>query len=81
MESYSWHRKYPDGISAKGDKENFRSDCKKFHVANGQLMYKGNGLVVTDKQRRIDIIHDVHQGLGNNVQAVSMSSHLGRTST
>ena len=26
-------------------------------------MYKGNILVVSDKQRRIDIIHDVHQGL------------------
>ena len=44
-------------------------------------MYKGNRLVFTDKQRRIDIIHDVHQGLGNNVKAVAMSSHLGRTST
>ena len=37
--------------------------------------------MVTDKQRRIDIIHDVCQGLGNNVKAVAMSSHLGRTST
>ena len=81
VENYSWHRKFPDGISAKGDKENFRSACKKFRVANRQLMYKGNGLAVTEKQRRIDIIHDVHQGLGNNVKAVSMSSHLGRTST
>ena len=44
-------------------------------------MYKGNRLVFTDKQRRIDIIDDVHQGLGNNVKAVAMSSHLGRTST
>ena len=38
-------------------------------------------LVVTDKQRRIDIVHDLHQGLGSNVKAVAMSSHLGRTST
>ena len=44
-------------------------------------MYNGNKLVVTDKQRRIDIIHDVCQDLGNNVKAVAMSSHLGRTST
>ena len=36
--------------------------------------------MVTDKQRRIDIIHDVHEGLGNNVKAVAMSSHLGTTS-
>ena len=37
--------------------------------------------MVTGKQLRIDIIHDVHQGLGNNVEPVAMSSHLGRTST
>ena len=81
VENYLRHQKFPDGISTKGDKANFRRACKKFSVANGQLMYKGNRLVVTDKQRRIDIIHDVHQGLGNNVKAVAMSSHLGRTST
>ena len=75
------HKKFPDVISTEGDKANFRRACKKFSVANGQLIYKGNRLVVTDKQRRIDIIHDVHQGLGNNVKAVAMSSHLGRTST
>ena len=40
-----------------------------------------NRLVVADKQRRIDIIHDVHQGLDNNLKAGAMSSHLGRTST
>ena len=80
MENYLRHQKFPYGISAKGDKVNFRRACKNFSVANGQLMYKGNRLVVTDKQRRIDIIHDVHEGLGNNVKAVAMSSHLGTTS-
>ena len=37
--------------------------------------------MVTDKQRRINIIHHVHQGLGNNVKAVAVPSHLERTST
>ena len=37
--------------------------------------------MVTDKQGKIDIIYDPHQELGNNVKAVAMSSHLGRTST
>ena len=81
VENYLRHQKFPDGISTKGDKANFRRACKKFSVANGQLMYNGKILVVTDKQRRIDIIHDVHQGLGNNVKAVAVSSHLGRTFT
>ena len=44
-------------------------------------MYKGNRLVVTSKQHRIDIIYDIDRGLGNNIRAVAMSSHLGRTST
>ena len=75
------HQKFPGGISTKGDKASFGSACMKFSVANGQLMYKGNRLAVIEKQRRIDIIHDVYRGLGKNVTAVAMSSHLERTST
>ena len=71
MENYLRHQKFPDGISTKGDKANFIRGC----------MYKGKRHLVTDKQRRIDTIHDVHQGLGNIVKAVAMSSHLGRTYT
>ena len=37
--------------------------------------------MVTSKQHRIDIIYDIDRGLGNNIRAVAMSSHLGRTST
>ena len=59
VENYLRHQKFPDGISTKREKTNFRSAYKKFSVTNGQLMYKGNRPVVTDKQRRIDIIHDV----------------------
>ena len=81
VENYLRHQKFPDCISTKGDKANFRRACKKFSVANGQLLYNGNILVVTDKQRRVDLIHYVHQGLGSSVEAVAMSSHLGRTST
>ena len=66
VDNYLRYQKFPDDISTKGDI---------------QLMYKGNRLVVTYKQRRIDIIHDVHQELGNNVNVVAMSSLLGRTST
>ena len=81
VKNYFRQQKFPDGISTKGDKANFRRTCKTFSVANGQLMYKGNKLVVTDKLRRTDIIHDVHQGSGNSVKGVTISSHLRRTST
>ena len=80
VENYLRHKRFPDGISEKEDKANFRRTCKKFSLVNGKLMYKGNRLVITDKQRGIDIIHDAHQGLGDNAKAVAMSSHLGRTS-
>ena len=44
VENYLQHQKFPDGISTKGDKANFRRAYKKFSVANGQLMYKGKDL-------------------------------------
>ena len=44
VENYLQHQKFPDGISTKGDKANFRRAYEKFSVANGQLMYKGKDL-------------------------------------
>ena len=49
VKNYLRYQKFPKGISTKGDKANFRRICKKVRVANGQLIYKGNRLVVTDK--------------------------------
>ena len=60
IENYLWHKKYPDGTSAKGYKANFRRAYKKFNLVNGQIMYKCNRLVIIDEQRRRNIIHDVH---------------------
>ena len=65
IESYLQHKKYPDGTSAKCDKANFRKACKKFNLVNGEIMKKGNRLVIIDERRRRDIIQDFHQGLGD----------------
>ena len=51
------------------------------YLPNGQMTYKGNGLVVMDQQHWRKIINDVHQVLGDNPKVVALSSHLGRTST
>ena len=67
--------------SAESDKSKFKSAFKKFNLVNGQLINKGNRLVIRDEQGRRDIIHDVHQGLGDNTKAVGLSSHLRRTSS
>ena len=42
VEIYLRHQKFADGTSTKGDKTNIRRACKKFSVANGQLIHKGN---------------------------------------
>ena len=81
VKNYLRHQIFPDGISTKVNKANFRRACRRFSVANVQLIYKGNRLAVRDKQRRIDIIHDVHQELGNTVKTLPILSHLGRTFT
>ena len=81
MDSALNSKLYSKILSPKVNKANFRTACKRFSVANAQLIYKGNRLAVRDKQRRIDIIHDVYQELGNTVKTVPISSHLGRTFT
>lgn len=44
-------------------------------------MYKGNRLVIIEKQLRRGIIHDLYQGMGDNAKVVGLLSHLGRAST
>ena len=48
---------------------------------NGQLCYKASRPVVADKNRQVDIIHDIHEGLGNTSHSETMSAHLERTPT
>ena len=44
-------------------------------------MYKGKRLVIRNKNERINIIHDIHQGLSENAKARAMRSHFGHTAT
>ena len=80
IENYLRRKKYPNDTSAKVDKANFRRACKKFNLVTGQMMYKGNRLLIIDEQRQRDIIHDAHQGLGDNDKVAALSLRLGRTS-
>ena len=38
-------------------------------------------MVITEKEKRIEIIGDIHKGAGENVRARALSSHFGRNST
>ena len=75
MDNYLGHKKCPDHTSTKGNKANFRRACKIFNLVSDQMMHKGNSLIIIGEQH-----HDAHQGLGDNVKADGLSSHLGRTS-
>ena len=80
IESFIRYKKYPVGMVSRGDKANFRRACKKFNMTNEQYR-KGEKLVITCKNRQRDIVHDVHEGLGDSAKAAAMGSHRGRTST
>ena len=43
-------------------------------------MYKEKGRVVFEVERRTAIIHDVHEGIGDNSVAKALATHHGRES-
>ena len=76
------NKTYPKGISKdKGKKCNFRKACKNFSLVNRDLMYKEKRRVVFEVERRTAIIHDVHEGIGDNSMAKALAAHRGREST
>ena len=76
------NKTYPKGIlKGKGKKSNLRKACKNFSIVNGDLMYKEKRRVVFEVERRTAIIHDVHEGIGDNSMAKALAAHRGREST
>ena len=67
--------------SSKFKHSNFRKACKNFSIVNGDLMYKEKRRVVFEVERRTAIIHDVHEGIGDNSMAKALAAHRGREST
>ena len=43
--------------------------------------YGADRMVITEKEKRVEIIRDIHKGAGENVRARALSSHFGRNST
>ena len=82
VEEFFRNKTYPKGIlKDKGEKSNFRKACKNFSIVNGDLMYKAKRRVVFEVERRTAIIHDVHEGIGDNSMAKALAAHRGREST
>ena len=82
VEEFLRKNTYPKGIfKDKGEKSNFRKTCKNFSIVNGDLMYKEKRRVVFEVERRTAIIHDVHEGIGDNLMVKTLAAHRGREST
>ena len=82
VEEFLRNKTYPKGIlKDKGKKSNFRKACKNFSIVNGNIMYKEKQRAVFEVQRRTVIIHDVHEGIGENSTAKALAAHRGRQST
>lgn len=82
IESFLRSKSYPQEISKdKGKKANFRKSCKNFKIVDGHLSYKEKRRVIFDNDRKKIIIHDIHEGLGDNPKAKALAAHRGREST
>ena len=54
----------------------------RFSMEDGQLSYKKKSrLVILDKDRQRNIIHNIHEGSGDSSHSKAMSAHLGRNPT
>ena len=81
-EEFLRNKTYPKGIlNDKGKISNFRKACKNLSIVNGDLMYKEKRRVVFEVERRTAIIHDVHEGIGDNSMAKALAAHRGREFT
>ena len=81
VEHYVRNGVYPERVKTKGEKANFRRACRKFSVASGQFLYDKTRLVVANREEQLQIIKDVHEGLGEDSRAKAMASHRGRDTT
>ena len=78
IERYMQNKEYPSEIKDWGQTSNFRRACKNFSIANGELTYKNKRVVILEKKREMEIIRDIHQGVG---ESEAMASHHGRSCT
>ena len=61
-------------------KSNFRRATKRYSFRDGHLFYEQR-IVIKDRNRQIEIIRDVHSGIGNSKHSQAMASHRGKNST
>ena len=82
IEEYLKNKVYWSNIAAKdyGSKSNFRRATRKYSFKDGHLFYKKR-IVIKDRNLQMEIIRDVHSGIGNSEHSKAMASHRGKNST
>ena len=80
IEEYIRNKVFPSNITAKdyGSKSNFRRATKKYSFKDGDLFDKKR-IAIKDRNRQMEIIRDVHSGIGNPEHSKAMASHRGKT--
>ena len=73
IEEYLRNKTYSSTIPA-------RRATKRYEVKDGHLFYKKR-LVIKDKERQMEIIRDVHRGIGDSEHSKAMASHRGKNTT
>ena len=63
-----------------GSKSNFRRATKRYEVKDGQLFYKKR-LVMKYKERQMEIIRDMHRGIGDSEHSKAIASNTGKNTT
>ena len=67
VEEFLRRKIYPKEIAKdKGKKANFRRTCKNFSIKDRELFYKKSRKVIFDEQQKIEIVYDIHKGIGEN---------------
>ena len=76
IEEYLRDKTYHSTISAQdyGSKSNFWRATKHYEVKDGHLFFK-KILVIKDNEHQMQIIRDVHWGIGDSEQSKAMASH------
>ena len=70
---------YPKMIKEWGARSNSKRSCEKFLFKNGKFLYKSQRVVVISKQQ-LEILKDIHKGVGQSTHSKAMASHKGRVS-
>ena len=82
IEEYLRNKTHPSTMPLRdyGSTSNFQRAIKCYEVKDGHLFYKKR-LVIKKKESQMEIIRDVHRGIGDSEHSKAMASHRGKNTT